>query len=93
MTQETPADRKKRLARNRQQARRDRIKARRVAIGAERFTLEMGAGTRAALKRICEAGQFEEDAEALTLLIHGAATLARRDPAAFAALVDGRRHE
>lgn len=93
MTQETPADRKQRLARDRQQARRDRIKARREAMGAEWFKLEMGAGTRAALKRVCEAGQFEEDAEALTLLIHGAADLARRDPVAFAALVDGRQHE
>lgn len=93
MTQETPADRKQRLARDRQQARRDQIKARREAMGAEWFKLEMGAGTRAALKRVCEAGQFEEDAEALTLLIHGAADLARRDPVAFAALVDERQHE
>ena len=56
MTQETSAERKQRLARDRQQARRDRIKARRKAMGAEWFKLEMGAGTRTALKRICEAG-------------------------------------
>lgn len=93
MTHETSAERKQRLARDRQQARCDRIKGRRKALGAEWFKLEMGAGIRAALKRICEAGQFEEDAEALTLLIHGAADLARRDPVAFAALVDRRRHE
>lgn len=87
MTQETPADRKRRLARNRQKARRDRIKTRRAAIAAEWVKLEMGAGTRAALKRVCEAGQFDE-AEALTLLIHSAANLARRAPKAFAAMVE-----
>lgn len=52
----------------------------------------MYAGTREALARICAAGQFEDSAEAITLLIHNAADLAERDPSRFAQLLAVRCH-
>ena len=90
MTQETPAERKRRLARERQQRKRDAHAAKRKAMGASKFKMEMYAGTNAALDTIRTAGQFDDTAEALTLLIHGAARLAKRDPVAFRELVEVR---
>lgn len=91
MTQETPVDRKRRLARERQQRKRDIGAAKRKAKGASKFKMEMYAGTSAALEAVRAAGEFDDAAEALTLLIHGAAWLAIRDPVAFRELVEVRR--
>lgn len=91
MTQETPAVRKRRLARERQQRKRDAAAAKRKAMGASKFKMEMYAGTNLALEVVRTAGEFEEAAEALTRLIHGAAELAKRDPVAFRELIKVRR--
>ncbi|MNZ89595.1 hypothetical protein D3C78_1085270 [compost metagenome] len=92
MDKETPEQRKTRLARLRKQAQRDREHAHRAKVAAQEFRLEMYAGTRAELARICWAGQFEEPAEAITLLIHNAAELIERDPSRFAEMLRARSH-
>ena len=91
MTQETPVERKRRLARERQQRMRDARTVKRKAMGASKFKMEMYSGTSAALETVRTAGEFDDAAEALTLLIHAAAKLAKRDPMAFRELVEVRR--
>ncbi|MEH6578589.1 MAG: hypothetical protein V7731_16125 [Amphritea sp.] len=48
-------------------------------IGLEPFNMEMGRGTREALERIMAAGEFEVSAEAVTVLIHNADEILKRD--------------
>lgn len=92
MDKETPEQRKTRLARLRKQAQRDRESAHRAKVDAQEFRMEMYAGTRAELARICQAGQFEEPAEAITLMVHNVAELIERDPSRFAELLRVRCH-
>lgn len=92
MTQETPEQRKTRLARERKRRQREKEQEHRAAVGAQEFRMEMYAGTRAALERICQASQFEEPAEAITLLVHNTAELIERDPSRFAELLRMRCH-
>ena len=92
MSKETPEQRKTRLARERKQAQRARERAHRAKVDAQEYRMEMYAGTRAELARICQAGQFEESAEAITLLIHNAAELIERDPSRFAEMLRARCH-
>lgn len=92
MTQETKEQRKTRLARTRKQVQRDRERKHRAKVDAQEFRMEMYAGTRSELERICQAGQFEEPAEAITLLVHNAAELIERDPSRFAELLRMRCH-
>jgi hypothetical protein len=91
MTDETPRERKTRLARERKRAERKRIKDKRLAMGASKLKIEMFIGTQHELEQIRTAGNFDETEHALTLVIHGVADLSRRDPAAFRALVKARR--
>lgn len=56
MNKETPEQRKTRLARERKQAQRGRERAHRAAVDAQEYRMEMYAGTRAELARICQAG-------------------------------------
>ncbi|WP_181321554.1 hypothetical protein [Pseudomonas protegens] len=90
MTDETPRQRKARLACERKRAQRSRDKAKKLAMGSSTFKMEVYKGTLAELERIRIAGEFDEAAHALTMVIHGAAELSRRDPAAFRALIQGR---
>lgn len=60
-------------------------------MGAKKFKMEVYAGTIEAMETIRTAGEFNDTAEGLTLLIHGAALLAKRDPVAFRELVEARR--
>lgn len=92
MDKETPEQRKTRLARLRKQAQRDRERTHRAKVDAQEFRMEMYAGTRAELARICQAGQFEEPAEAITLLVHNVAELIERDPSRFAEMLRARCH-
>lgn len=90
MSHETAAERKQRLARERQASRRQRIAEHRQAMQAETLKLEIYAGTCADLDLVRSRGGFEEDAEALTLGIRYLARLAQTDPAAFANAMDPR---
>ncbi len=67
MTNETKTDRQRRLARERQRAKRERDALRRAALGGRRFNMDMYQGTADALDLICAAGGFAEPAEAVTL--------------------------
>ncbi|MFU4107748.1 hypothetical protein ACM7D3_25945 [Pseudomonas aeruginosa] len=64
MTNETKTDRQRRLARERQRAKRERDALRRAALGGRRFNMDMYQGTADALDLICAAGGFAEPAEA-----------------------------
>ncbi|ENB5882369.1 hypothetical protein ABHI58_001153, partial [Pseudomonas aeruginosa] len=56
MTNETKTDRQRRLARERQRAKRERDALRRAALGGRRFNMDMYQGTADALDLICAAG-------------------------------------
>ncbi|WP_262242613.1 hypothetical protein [Pseudomonas aeruginosa] len=58
MTNETKTDRQRRLARERQRAKRERDALRRAALGGRRFNMDMYQGTADALDLICAAGGF-----------------------------------
>ena len=92
MQQETPEARTRRLAKERQRRKRQREKEHKLAVGAREFRFEIYQGTADALERIKTAGGFEEDAEVLTLLIHGADKLAERDPSRFNELISVTGH-
>lgn len=92
MKDETTEQRKRRQARERKQAQRDREREHRASVGASEFRMEMYQGTREALALICQAGQFSEPAEAITLLVHNVAELAERDPSRFAEFIKARCH-
>ena len=92
MQQENREDRERRLATERQRRKRQRDKAHKQAVGAREFRFEIYRGTTEALERITKAGDFDEEAEALTLLIHGADALAKRDPSRFKELISVTSH-
>ncbi|NMY01489.1 hypothetical protein HBO12_00875 [Pseudomonas sp. WS 5059] len=91
MTDESPAQRKTRLARERKRAQRKRDKDKRLAMGASKLKMEIYSGTRSEVEQIRSAGAFDETEHALTMAIHGVAALSRNDPAAFQALIKGGR--
>jgi len=83
---ETKADKIRRQNRERKQ--KQRAAEALAKLKAEAFHLPamtFYGGTVQALIDVCKAGGFEESAEALTLLAHGASGLAKSDPEAFAA--------
>ncbi|RON16062.1 hypothetical protein [Pseudomonas frederiksbergensis] len=85
---ESKADKVKRQNRERQQKK--RLRDAQAKLKAEAFHLPaitFYGGTVQAMIDVCKAGGFEESAEALTLLAHGGARLAGKDPQAFAALL------
>ena len=91
MTDESPTQRKTRLARERKRAQRKRDKDKRLAMGASKLKMEIYSGTRSEVEQIRSAGAFDETEHALTMAIHGVAALSRNDPAAFKALIKGGR--
>ncbi|PHN60036.1 hypothetical protein AO268_24475 [Pseudomonas sp. ICMP 8385] len=91
MTDESPTQRKTRLARERKRAQRKRLKDKRLAMGASKFKMEIYKGTKNELEQIRIAGEFDETEHALTITIHRVARLSRSDPAAFQALIKGGR--
>lgn len=85
---ESKAEKVKRQNRERQQKK--RLRDAQAKLKAEAFQLPaitFYGGTVQAMIDVCKAGGFEESAEALTLLAHGGARLAKKDPAAFADLL------
>lgn len=91
MSKTNRTDRIRQQDASRQQNKRDRDAAHRLAVGAEKFTWETYAGTRADMECIRQVGGFEEVEEGLTLAIRFMAGLARRDPAAFHAAMNPRK--
>lgn len=87
MTAETQQDRTRRLARERKRKQRQREQAHKQTVGAQEFRFEIYRATAEALARLAKAGEFEEEAEVLTLLIHGADELVKRDPSRFKELI------
>lgn len=81
---ETPEERKRRQARDRKRKQRDAEKLAAIKAEAVKVPLILYGGSVAALQAVCKAGGFEEAEEALTLMLHGASDLSKRDPAAFA---------
>lgn len=84
---ESKADKVKRQ--NRERKRNQRLREAQAKLKAEAFHLPamtFYGGTVQAMIDVCKAGGFEESAEALTLLAHGASSLAKSNPDAFAAL-------
>lgn len=79
-------------ARERKRRQRQREAAHKAAVGAKTMQLELYRGTAEALQRLCEKGGFEEPAEVITLLIHGADDLAKRDMSRFTQLVSVTSH-
>lgn len=90
MTDETPATRKTRLARERKRAERKRDKDKRQAMGASKLKMEVFIGTTQALEEIRKAGDFDEREHALTIVIHRVAELYRSNPEAFRKLIKGK---
>lgn len=78
--------------RKRQEAKRKRDAERLERLGHRVMQLEMFKGTADALDRLCKAGDFEQPAEVITLLIHAADQIAQRDPSRFAELVSVTSH-
>ncbi|MCP8465214.1 hypothetical protein NK553_14775 [Pseudomonas sp. ZM23] len=91
MTNETKAERRRRLAKERQKAKRERDALRRAVLGGRRFSMDMFQATADALALICQRGGFDEPAEAVTLLLHNVAEIAKRDESRFTELVSTRR--
>jgi hypothetical protein len=87
MNLESKADRKRRLAAERQRRKRRRDAQRRAKCGSKSLTLDLFQATRAALEVICEQGGYSVPAEAVTIAIHGVAELAMRDKPRFAELM------
>ena len=85
---ESPEERKRRLARERKRVERDRKRQRREQLGAREFRMEMYRGTSDALALICLLGVFDEEAEAVTVLLHSVAQIAERDPSRFKELIN-----
>lgn len=84
----------KQRAQARERKRRQRLREaeHKAAVGSRMMQLELYRGTAEALQRLCEIGEFEEPAEVITLLIHGADALAKRDTSRFKELVSVTRH-
>lgn len=85
-------ERKRQQARERQRAKRERERQHREAMEVSELRMELYRGTRDALARLCEAGEFSQPAELLTLVIHNLDDMAQRDPSRFAELVKMRGH-
>ncbi|RMO79787.1 hypothetical protein ALQ33_200020 [Pseudomonas syringae pv. philadelphi] len=84
---ESKAEKVKRQARERKQKQRRKEAAQKVRAEAYHMpAMTFYGGTVQAMIDVVAAGGFEESAEAMTLLAHGSASLARKDPAAFAEL-------
>lgn len=81
---ESKEDRARRLATARKKKQRLREELARVRLEAVKVPLTLYGGSVAALVEVCQAGGFDEAEEALTLLLHGASDLSKRDPVAFA---------
>lgn len=84
---ETKAEKVKRQ--NRERQKKKRLLDAKAKLNAEAFHLPamtFYGGTVQALIDVCQAGGFEESAEALTLLAHGASELSKKDPEAFTEL-------
>ncbi|WP_160286852.1 hypothetical protein [Pseudomonas knackmussii] len=75
----------------RQQNLRDREAAHKQAVGAEKFKMEIYAGTRADIDDMCRVGGFEEVEEAITLGLRYLGNLARRKPEAYLRAMDPRK--
>jgi hypothetical protein len=90
MTDETPKQRKTRLARERKRAERQRLQAKRLTMGATKLKAEIYSGTKRELEQIRVAGAFDETEHALVMAIHGMAELSRRDLPTFLDLVQRR---
>jgi hypothetical protein len=84
---ETKADRERRLARDRQRRKRLADENAKLRAAAVPVTFEAYKGTQADLALICELGGFEEQAEAITLILRHVANLAKRDRHAFDELI------
>lgn len=80
---ETPEERKRRHARIRKRRQRRRQEHAALRAASQPITFEAYKGTQADLALICELGGFEEQAEAITLILRNVADLARRDRHAF----------
>lgn len=80
---ETPEERKRRHARIRKRRQRRRQEHAALRAASLPITFEAYKGTQADLALICELGGFEEQAEAITLILRNVADLARRDRHAF----------
>lgn len=91
MTDESPTQRKTRLARERKRAQRKRLKDKRLAMGASKLKMEIYKGTQNELEQIRVAGEFDETEHALTITIHRVARLSHSDPEAFQTLIKGGR--
>lgn len=89
---ESPEELKRRKAKERKQAQRERERQHKKEVGAKTFRFEMYRGTREALDRIQSFGEFEETAEVITLLIHSADQLIKRDPSQLKELLNVMRH-
>jgi len=50
-----------------------------ISVGAEEMQFVLFGGTRAALEYLKDAGQIEQDREAITFLIHNAEQITKRD--------------
>ncbi len=74
-------------AKERKAEQRDREAERLAALGHQVMQFEMYQRTAEALDRICAAGGFEQRGEVLTLLIHSADQLAKRDMSRFNELI------
>ncbi|QQE86949.1 hypothetical protein [Azotobacter chroococcum] len=85
MTAKTAAERKR--------AQREREAERLQRLGHRVMQLELYQSTADALDRLCQIGDFEQPAEVITLLIHSADQIAKRDPSRFADLVSVTCHE
>ncbi|HIH4679479.1 TPA: hypothetical protein ACYSGT_006176 [Pseudomonas aeruginosa] len=81
---ETKEERARRLARLRKRKQRHAAAQAKVKAEAVDVPLTLYGGSVAALLEVCKAGEFEEAEEALTLMLHGASDLHKRDPKAFA---------
>lgn len=92
MNEQQRIEHKRQQARERQRAKRVRDRKKRAAMQSSVLHLELYKGTREALERICAAGEFEEPAELLTLMIHRLDELQQRDPSRFSELTAVRCH-
>ena len=82
----TPEE-KREADRIRQQKYRARKRAHKKARGAEVISVEIFRGTRRCIDELMIAGEFEEQSELITLLLHGAHKLMERDKSRFEDLI------
>lgn len=76
---ETPEDRKKRLARIRQRKKRSADAQAALRGGAKDYPFEAYAGTQSDIAQLCQLGGFEEFQEMFTVVLRNLADLAARD--------------